>query len=49
MDKIKLYEQQKEKIEKAFKYSEFMYQQPRDSNQDNQAFINICKILETEE
>ena len=40
-----LYEQQKEDIKKVFEYAEFIYKQPRDSNQDNQAFIDICNLL----
>lgn len=40
-----MYEQQKKDIKKVFDYTEFLYQQPRDSNQDNQAFLDICRLL----
>ena len=30
------------KLRDIFNFSEVTYQQPRDSNKDNQAFITIC-------
>lgn len=35
----------KKKLEEIFKYSEYSYQQPRDSDCDNQAFLKICKKI----
>ena len=35
--------EEQEALRKIFNYSEFMYQQPRDSNGDSIAFLNICR------